>query len=136
MGFAVALDLGRLVKQLPTRTLHSIFAIDRLAGERLDDWEHATVGKIAVVGDGEQVAAGLVLIGRHPLPQVARVVAAERLHGRERLDEACSFGSVSEDDVAMQIVAARIRRPLIAYECREPARIIGLFGSLDRLLPG
>ena len=35
--------------------------------------------EIAVVGDGEHVAAGLVLVGRHPLPEVARIVAAGRL---------------------------------------------------------
>ena len=88
------------------------------------------------MGDGEDVTPGLVLIGRHPLPEVARVVAAERLHHRERLDEACPFRPVTENDIAMQIVTAGVRRPLIAYECREPARIIGLFGSLDRFLPG
>src|SRR5688500_5810673 len=105
MGLAVALDLGRFVKQLPTRTLYSIFAVDRLAGEGLDNGEHATVGEIAVVGDGEHVATGLVLIARHPLPQVARVVATERLHDGEWLDEACPFRPVAEDHIAMQIVA-------------------------------
>ena len=78
MGLAVALDLGRLVEPLPLGARLGIFAIDRLAGEGLDHREHAAVGEIAVMGDGEHVAAGLVLVGRHPFPQVARIVAAER----------------------------------------------------------
>ena len=43
---------------------------------------------------------------------------------------------VAEDHVAVQIVSARIRGPLVADECGEPARIIRFFRRLDRLLPG
>ena len=43
---------------------------------------------------------------------------------------------VAEDDVAVEIVAAGIRRPLVADEGGEPARIVGLFRRLDRFLPG
>ena len=86
MCLAVALDLRRLVETLPLRARLGILAVDRLARAGLDDREHAAVGQIAVVRDGQHVAAGLVLVGRHPSPQVARVVAAERRHRDERLD--------------------------------------------------
>ncbi len=56
MGFAVPLNLRCLVKEFPRRTSLSIFEVDRLTGEGLDDGEHATVRKIAVVGDCEHVA--------------------------------------------------------------------------------
>ena len=136
MGLAVALDLRRLIEALPLRTGLGIFAVDRLAGEGLDDREHPAVGKIAVVGDGEHVAAGLVLVGRHPLPQVARIVAAERAHRDEGLDAAGLVAVVAEDDVAVQIVAAGVRGPLVADEGGEAARIVRLFRRLDRFLPG
>ena len=55
--------------------------------------------------------------------------------GDERLNLAGLVAIVAEDNVAMQIVAAGVRRPLIANERREMARIIGLFGCLDGFLP-
>ena len=82
MRFAVALGLRRLVEPFPPGALLDIFLVHRLAGEGLDQREHAAVGQVAVVGDRQHVAAGLVLIGLHPLPQVARIVAAERLQRR------------------------------------------------------
>ena len=40
MRFAVALDLRHLVERLPAHPVLGIFAVDTLAGERLDDREH------------------------------------------------------------------------------------------------
>ena len=108
MGFAVALDLGRLVETLPLGARLGIFAVDRLSGEGFDDRKHAAIGKIAVMSDGKHVAAGLVLVGCQPLPEVARIVAAERRHRDEGLDPTGLVAIVAEDDVAVQIVAAGI----------------------------
>ena len=68
MCLAIALDLGRFVEALPFGARLGIFAIDRLAGEGFDDREHPPVGKIAVMGDCEDVSPGLVLVGLHPFP--------------------------------------------------------------------
>ena len=94
VGLAVALDLRRFVEALPLGAGLGIFAVDRLAGERLDDRKHAAVGEIAVVGDGEHVAAGLVLVGCHPFPQVARIVAARR-QARCRARPGCALSPLS-----------------------------------------
>ena len=72
----------------------------------------------------------------HPLPQVARIVAAERRQRGERLDQARLRAVVAEDDVAMKIVAAGVRGPLVADERGEAARLVGLVRRLDRLAPG
>ena len=73
---------------------------------------------------------------RHPLPQVARIGAAERRQRREGLDQAGLRAVVAPDDVAMKIVAAGVRGPLIADEGGETARLVGLFRRLDGLAPG
>ena len=62
MRLAVALDLRGLVERLPAHAVLGIFAVDPLAGERLDDREHAAVAQIAVVREGEDFGAGLFLV--------------------------------------------------------------------------
>ena len=74
MRLAITLGLRGLVQPFPSRPLLGILAVDPFA-EGLDDGEHQAVAKIAVVRDGEHAAAGLVLVGLHPLPEVCRVVA-------------------------------------------------------------
>ena len=69
VGLSVALDLRRLVEALPLGARLGVFAVDALAGPRLDDGEHAPVGEIAVVRDGEHIAAGFLLVG---LPSTSR----------------------------------------------------------------
>src|SRR5438128_2691573 len=103
MGFSIALDLRRLVEALPLLAGFSILPVDALAGPRLDDGEHSAVGQISVMSDGKQAAARLVLVGRHPFPEVARVVAPERSHGRVGHDPAGLLAVVPEDDVAVKI---------------------------------
>ena len=43
---------------------------------------------------------------------------------------------VAEDDVAVEVVAAGVRRPFIADEGGEAARLVGLLRRVDGLLPG
>ena len=135
MSFAVALDLGDFVDVLPTRAGLGVLAVDRLVGARLDHREHDAVREVAVVGDREHVAAGLLLVGRHPFPEIAGIVAA----GRQRRighDLACKIAVVAEQHVAVEIVAAGVRRPFIADDGREAARLVGFFRGIDRIMPG
>ena len=116
MRLAVALHLRHLVDALPLGARLRVLARDRLAGEGVDLREHDPVREVAVVGDREDVAAGLVFIGLEDFPQILGVVAAERLDRRVRLDLPRLVGAVAEDDDAVQIVAARVRGPLVADE--------------------
>ena len=136
MGLAIAFDLRGFVKRLPAHTVLGIFAVDPLAVERFDDRKHPAVAQIAVVRQRENFGAGFFLDHRHPLPEIARIGTAERRQRGERLDEARLGAVVAPDDVAMKIVAASVRGPLIADEGRETARLIGLFRRLDRFAPG
>ena len=77
MRFAVTLGLRRFVEPFPLRARLDVIAIE-LAPEGLDHREHQAVTEIAVVCNGEHAAASLFLVGFHPLPQLHRVVAAER----------------------------------------------------------
>lgn len=130
-----ALGLGRLVETLVLRPRLGVLPVDRLA-ESLDGREHEPVAQVAVVRDGQHVAARLLLGRGHPLPEILGIVAAERFLSGVRLDQARLRAVLAEDDVAVQVVAARVRGPLEADEGREPPRIVELLGRLDGLQPG
>ena len=134
MGLAIALDLRRLVEPLPFGPLLSILAVDRLAGERIHHREHDAVREVAVVGEGEHVAAGLFLKCCHVFPQVARIVAS-REH-REGHHLAGELRVVTEDDVAVEIVAAGVRGPFETDEGGEAAGFVRVLRSVDGFLPG
>ena len=82
------------------------------------------------------LAAGLLLIGGHPLPEVLRVVAAKRRIIVNGSTWRGLVAVVTEDDVAVEVVAAGVRRPLVADECGETAGLVVLFRGGDDLLPG
>ena len=135
MRLAVTLGLRGLVEALPLHPLLGVRAVELLA-ELLDDREHEAVAQVAVVRDREHAAARLLLVGVHPLPQVDRIVAAVRgVHG-ERLDLPGLVAVVTEDDVAVEVVPAGVRRPLVADEGGEAARLVVMLGGRDVLLPG
>ena len=136
MGLAIALDLRGFVKRLPARAVLRIFAVDPLAIEQLDDRKHPAVAQIAVVRQRENFRAGFFLNHRHPFPEIARIWTAERRQRGERFDEASLCSVVAPDDIAMKVVAASVRGPLIADESSEAARFIGFFRRLDRFAPG
>ena len=87
------------------------------------------------MGDRQHAAAGLVFVVVQPLPEIARIVAAERRRRRIWLDHARLVATVAKDDVAVKVVALVERCPLVADESGEPARIVGLFGRIDDALP-
>jgi hypothetical protein len=113
MRLAIALDLRGFVQRLPAYAALGVRAVDPLAAERFDDREHAAIAEIAVVRDGEDLRAGLLLAHHHPFPQVARIGAAQRRLRRVRFDQACFCAAVAEDDVPVQVVALVVRGPLV-----------------------
>src|ERR1700756_3072882 len=125
MGLAVTLDLDRLIEPFPLLT-------SRGSVER----EHAPIREVAVVRYGQHSPVRLVFVSLHPLPQVARVVAAQGLYGCVGFDKARLGRVVAENDIAVQVVAAGIRRPLEADEGGESAWIVRILGCLDSLRPG
>ena len=136
VGLAIALDLRHLVEPLPARPRLGILAVDRLAGERLDDGEHAAVAQVAVVGDGQHVAAGLLLVGGHPLPQVAGVVAAQRRVNGEWLHQAGRAAPSRKMTLRCRLLPPVFEVHSIADEGREAARVVRLLRCLDGLPPG
>ena len=135
MRLAVAFDLRDFVERLPAHAILGVFAVDLLAGERLDDREHDAVAQIAVMGESEHVAAGFLFEGRHPFPQVARIVTAERFLRGVRFDLAGPEPVLPEDDIAMKVVSAGVRSPLIADESGEAAWVIRLVRGFNGFLP-
>src|SRR6185437_2269562 len=135
MGFAVALGLAGLIKPLPLGALLRVLLVHRLTGERFNDREHAAVAEVTVVSDGEHAAAGLLLVGCHPLPEVPWVIAAHRRLRRKRYDLARPLTVVAEDDVAVQIVPTRVRSPLVADESGEATWLVKLLRRRDVVLP-
>src|SRR5882757_3111680 len=136
MGLAVTFDLRGFVERLPTGAVLCIFAVDSFAIERLDDWKHPAVAQIAIVCKRKNFGTGFFLAHRHPLPEVARIWTAQRRQRGERFDETRLCSVVAPNDIAMKIVAASVRGPLIADESSETARFVGFFRRLNRFAPG
>src|SRR5439155_19564287 len=113
-----------------------ILAVDPLAIERLYDREHTAVAEIAVVRQRKNFGAGFFLTHRHPFPEIARIGAAERRLRGEGFDEARLGAVVTPYDIAMKVVAGRIRGPLVTDESGEAARFITLIRGLDGFAPG
>ncbi len=82
--------------------------------------------------DRQQLAAGLLFVLGHPLPELFRVFA---LPGREREHLVGLVLVVAEQDVAVQVVAARHRGPFVADHRGEAARLVELLRRGGVLLP-
>src|ERR1700752_14249 len=136
MGLAIAFDLRGFVERLPTGAVFRLFAVVPLAVEGIDDWKHPAVAQIAVVRERKNFGAGFLLNHRHPLPEVTRIWTAQRRQRGERVDELCLCSVVSPNDIAVKMVAASVRGPLIADESSEATRFVGFFRRLDRFAPG
>ena len=136
MRLAVALDLGDLVERLPARAGLGIGAVEVPAGEGVDHREHAPVGEIAVMRDRQHLAAGPLLVGGQPAPEVLGVVAAGRPQGGVGLDLPGLVAAIAVDHDAVEVVAPGVRRPLVADERGEAAGLVRLLGCRDNLVPG
>ena len=129
---AVALDLGHLVDRLPPHPALGVVAVQGLTVGQGDGVEHEAVGEVAVVGDGQQAVARLLLVGRHPVPQVLGIGGVVVGEGQDPVGP----GLVSpEDHVAVQVVPAGAGRPLEADEGGEDAGLVVLLGVRRDPLP-
>src|SRR6476620_6014473 len=113
MGLAIAFDLRGFIKRLPTSAVLRIFAVNSLSIKGLDDWKHPAVAQIAVVCKCENLRAGFFLNHRHPFPEIARIWAAQRRQRGEGFDQISLGTIVAPNDIAMKVVAASVRGPLI-----------------------
>ena len=85
--------------------------------------------------DGGDVTAGLFLVVRQPGPEVARVPGANRRSGGVGHHLTGALGAVTEDHVAVQVVAGDQRGPLEGDEGGEGAGIVELLRGADDVVP-
>ena len=131
MGFGVALDLGDLDDRLPARAQGGGLFGQRhaaIVGRR----EHAAIGQVGIVRDGQGPSARLLLVAGERSPKIGRVLALVRREGQHLLR---ALRPIAEDDVAVQIISARQGRVLIARQRNEGARIVEGFHSVDVVGP-
>ena len=97
--------------------------------------------------NGKNLATAVLLVGRHPLPEVLGIDA---IVIRVRQEVLNLLGIVPEDDDSVQVVGFHGRRPFEAVQRRENARLVVFFRGLhdappdrerqcivvDRVLPG
>ena len=129
---AVALHLCDFVDRLPSHAALRVVAVERLLRGQRDIVKHHAAREIAVVRDRQQTAAGLLLVGSHPLPQflgVLRVILRDR-------DDLIRLGlAVAKNDVAVEIVSVGRGRPLEANERRELSGLVVFLGGGGDALP-
>ena len=101
MGLAVTLDLRHLHDRLVTDACFGVGPVHGIVVEGLGR-VHEAIAQIAVVRDGEHLAARQLLVSVHELPEVRRILAVE---GGKRNDLLHAVHVVAENDGAMKIVA-------------------------------
>ena len=114
MGFAVAFDLGGLVEGFPFGALLNVGLVEPLAVILGANWEHDAVRQVAIVGDGEHVAARAGFVVGQPFPQLARILAALGWIGGERHHLAGPVAIVAVDHHPVHVCAADQRGPFVA----------------------
>ena len=132
MGLAVAFDLRHLHDRLVTDARFGVGRVHRPPVTGLGR-EHETIAQIAVVRDGEDLAAGQLLVSVHVLPEGLRILAVE---GGKRNDLLHAVDAVAENDGAMEVVALGRRCPFKAVQRGENAGIVEFLDRLGGLRPG
>src|ERR1019366_557908 len=132
MGLAVTLYLRRFQQWLVTGASLGIGPVHRFSIEGLRR-VHDAIAQVAVVRDGEHLAARLRGVCVHVLPEVRWILAVE---GGEGDDLVHAVRVVAKDDGAMKVIAARRGSPLKAVERRENARLVPLLGCSGCVRPG
>ena len=129
-GLAVALDLGHFDDRLDGRPDPGVVAGQRFAFV-VDGSEHVATAEIAVVGNGDGIAAGLLPVALEVSPQVLRVRTVVR---GKRPPRHGVFGRPRKHDVAVQH-GGRTAAVLVADKGGEPAGIVVLLGDGDDAPP-
>ena len=83
--------------------------------------------------NGLHLTAGILLVGRHEIPEIFNVF---RIESGERQNSLGNGFIVFEHDNPMQIVAARLARPFITNERGELPRIVIFFCKRHHDFPG
>ena len=94
---------------------------------------HHSIAQVAVVRNGEHLAARPGHVHVHVLPEFRGVRTVER---GERPYLVHAVRAVTEDDGAMEVVAAGRRCPLEAVKSGEDVRPVPPFGGLGGVCPG
>ena len=132
MGLAVTLDLRRLQERLVAGARLGVGPVHGFSVEGLRRVHHA-VAQVAVVRDGEHLAARLLRVRVHVLPEVRRILAVEGGKGNDLVH---AVRAVAENDGAMKVVAAGRASPLEAVQRGENARLVPLLGCRGGVRPG
>ena len=104
MRLAVALHLGDLHQRFPARAALGVVLGHFLT---LDDLRvHLAVADVAVVGDRQNLAAGLLLVFGHELPELLGIPAIEGAEGKDLFHP---IGPVAKDHAPVQVGACRAR---------------------------
>ena len=128
MGLGLALDLVHLADGLVAQPQLRVGGVERFAGS-VHVAVHLAVAAVGVVGDGNQVVAGLAR-PLHPGPEVLRI---------GRVDDGEGPGGdvgAAEDHVAVQVLAFGHRGVLVGHEGGELARPVVAVGQFDEVAPG
>ena len=120
MGLAVTLDLRHLHDRLVADARLGVGSVHGIVVEGLGR-EHEAIAEIAVVRDGEHLAARQLLVSVHELPEVRRILAVEGGKGNDLLH---AVHVVAENDGAMKIVAVGHGSPFEAVQRGENARLV------------
>ncbi len=119
VGLAIALDLGNLDHRLGRSAPCGIFGgHGRAVGH--GHLEHQPVRDIRIVRDGQHLAAGLLFIAGHVVPQLLD----RRVDPLDRQGLTGTVAAVAEHDDTVEIVAVRHQRPFEPGKSGEHARLI------------
>ena len=95
--------------------------------------EHRARAQVAVVRDGQHLAARLLRVTVHILPEVRRIRAVEGGKGNNLVH---AVRAVAENDGAMKVLAAGRGSPFEAVQRSENARLVPFLGRRDGVRPG
>jgi len=111
MCFTVTFYLGHLVERFPLGTQFHIVLVHLAAGIGLNHGEHPAVGEVAVMCQRNCLAACPGLVVLQPFIKVERIRGSQGRLSGQRHHLTRPGPVVTQDHVAMQIVAFGDRRP-------------------------
>ncbi len=136
MGFAIALDLCGLVQFLPLGAALCPALVECFAITLFHHRKHDAVGQVAVVCNGQYVAAGFLLILFQPGPQVAWGGAAlGRARGKGD-HTATLVAAVAIHHDPVHIVAMYQGGPFVTDKGGKAPRLVIAFSGVYRFGPG
>jgi len=129
----ISLDLSDFIERLPPGTLFHVIGRKRLPGGGVHlNREHDAVGHVAVMGQRQYTAAGVLLVLLHPFPEIFRV---KTFSGSAWQHAGGTLTTVAVEHVSMQVVAVLGGGPLIAEDRGKPAGIIVFLCCFDVRIP-